>query len=95
MTGQPNRANPGQLQFFLSVRYHDGKTIFLDHVLRLGKYVRLQKRKIPIVWDDMFRYEWISIVRIVASVPQDMSRCFRVLSLWYLPTFVEIAKHDN
>ena len=34
--------------------YHDGKTLFLQHVHRLGTYVR-SKSVIPIIWDDMLR----------------------------------------
>ena len=35
--------------------YHDGKTLFLEHVHRLAKYVKESKGIIPIIWDDMLR----------------------------------------
>lgn len=35
--------------------YQDGKTLFLQHVKRVGEYVRHEKRVLPIIWDDMLR----------------------------------------
>ena len=35
--------------------YQDGKTLFLQHVHRVGAYVKNQKNVIPIIWDDMLR----------------------------------------
>ena len=35
--------------------YQDGKTLFLQHVYRVGNYVKKQKNVIPIIWDDMLR----------------------------------------
>lgn len=35
--------------------YQDGKTLFLQHVHKVGSYVRNQKNVIPIIWDDMLR----------------------------------------
>lgn len=38
------------------VKYHqDGRSIFLEHVHRVGTYVRESKHVIPIIWDDMLR----------------------------------------
>ena len=35
--------------------YQDGKSLFLQHVYRVGNYVKNQKNVIPIIWDDMLR----------------------------------------
>jgi len=34
--------------------YYDGRYIFLQHVYRLGNYLR-EQGKVPIIWDDMIR----------------------------------------
>ena len=46
-----NRANEDPK----ATRYYDSKWLFLEHVHRLGKYVRQEMRRIPIIWDDMLR----------------------------------------
>ena len=36
--------------------YYDAKALFLDHVHRVASYVVKEKKRIPIIWDDMLRF---------------------------------------
>ncbi len=42
----------------------DGKILFLEHVHRVGQYVREQKKIIPIIWDDMLRSIPVNVILV-------------------------------
>jgi hypothetical protein len=43
----------------------DGKLLFLDHVTRVGQYVREKKKIIPIIWDDMLRNIPLGVLQVL------------------------------
>ena len=42
----------------------DGKILFLEHVRRVGQYVRDKKKIIPIIWDDMLRSIPLNVLQV-------------------------------
>ena len=42
----------------------DGKIIFLEHVHRVGQFVREEKKIIPIIWDDMLRSIPVNVILV-------------------------------
>ena len=71
----------------------DGKLLFLDHVRRLGQYVREKKKIIPIIWDDMLRNIPLNVLQVTTY--RLLSKVFVLKGCWWCSGRLARLRHKN